>query len=176
MSASRNSRATAEDAFPEWEQGVAAGTRVLGGAEALDGYAGHCWGMLKTRPYMRARLGLAQCLWSLRRQEEAVGHCRELLRLNPNDNQGVRYVLSSYLCELGRDDQWQQLLAQYPDDASAEWHFGRALLAYRRAGGHGRFTRSAAGGARGQPVRRRVPAGKSSCCRRNRPVRVTGRR
>ncbi|HPM79298.1 MAG TPA: hypothetical protein PLF81_01295 [Candidatus Anammoximicrobium sp.] len=125
---------TAEDALPEWEQGVAAGMRVLGGPDATDQYEGHFWGLLQTRPYMRARLGLAQCLWSLRRQEEAVAHCRELLRLNPNDNQGVRYVLSSYLCEMGQDDQWQQLLEQYPDDASAEWHFGRALLAYRRQG------------------------------------------
>jgi len=124
----------AEEALPDWEQGVAAATRALGGAEALDGYVGHFWGVLETRPYMRARLGLAQCLWSLRRQEEAVAHCRELLRLNPDDNQGVRYVLSSYWCELGRDDQWQQLLDEYPDDASAEWHFGRALLAYRRQG------------------------------------------
>ena len=104
------------------------------GGQALDKYAGHFWGMLETRPYMRARLGLAQCLWSLRRREQAIGHCRELLRLNPNDNQGVRYVLSSYLCEVGQDDEWRQLLSQYPDDASAEWHFGRALLAYRGEG------------------------------------------
>ncbi len=124
----------AEEALSAWEQGVAVATRALGGAESMDRYAGHFWGRLETRPYMRARLGLAQCLWTLRRQEEAVAHCRELLRLNPNDNQGVRYVLSSYLCELGRDDQWQQLLDEYPDDASAEWHFGRALLAYRRLG------------------------------------------
>ena len=83
---------TAQDALAEWERGVAAGTRVLGGERALDRYAGHFWGMLETRPYMRARLGLAQCLWALRRREQAIGHCRALLRLNPNDNQGVRYV------------------------------------------------------------------------------------
>ena len=124
----------AEVALPEWEQGVAAGMRALGGPGAMDQYEGHFWGLLQARPYMRARLGLAQCLWSLRRREEAVAHCRELLRLNPNDNQGVRYVLGSYLCEMGHDDQWQQLLEQYPDDATAEWHFGRALLAYRRQG------------------------------------------
>ncbi len=125
---------TAQEALAEWERGVAAGTRVLGGERALDRYAGHFWGMLETRPYMRARLGLAQCLWALRRREQAIGHCRALLRLNPNDNQGVRYVLGSYLCELGQDDAWRQLLSQYPDDASAEWHFGRALLAYRGQG------------------------------------------
>ena len=124
----------AKEALTHWEQGVAAGARALGGEDALDSYSGRFWGVLDTRPYMRARLGLAQCLWSLRRRDEAVDHCRELLRLNPDDNQGVRYVLSCYLCELNRDDEWQQLVSLYPDDASAEWHFGRALLAYRRAG------------------------------------------
>ena len=122
------------EALPIWEQAVGVGERVLGGAEGCARHAGHFWGLIETRPYMRARLGLAQCLWSLRRREEAVAHCQDLLRLNPNDNQGVRYVLSSFCCELGQDDQWQQLLDQYPDDAAADWHFGRALLAYRRAG------------------------------------------
>lgn len=33
---------------------------------------------------MRARFGLAQCLEELGNLDEAVGHYRELLRLNPN--------------------------------------------------------------------------------------------
>lgn len=40
---------------------------------------------------MRARAALAGTLWRLGRREEAVDHQRELLRLNPNDNQGLRY-------------------------------------------------------------------------------------
>jgi len=126
--------ASAQDALSAWDQGVAAGLRAMGGEEALERYAGEFWSILETRPYMRARLGLAQCLWSLRRRDEAVDHCREMLRLNPGDNQGVRYVLSCYLCALHRDEDWQQLVSQYPEDATAEWHFGRALLGYRRDG------------------------------------------
>jgi hypothetical protein len=44
-----------------YEQGVAAGERALG-AETFQRDAGHFWGILETRPYMRARLGLAHAL------------------------------------------------------------------------------------------------------------------
>jgi tetratricopeptide (TPR) repeat protein len=83
---------------------------------------------------MRARLGLAQTLWSLGRRDEAIGHCQALLELNANDNQGVRYVLASYYCDTSRDDELAQLLAQYPGDDTAEWLFSGALLAFRREG------------------------------------------
>src|SRR5690242_5951519 len=41
-----------------YEKGVAAGERALG-PEAFRENAGHFWGVLETRPYMRAREGLA---------------------------------------------------------------------------------------------------------------------
>src|SRR5439155_1311392 len=54
-----------------YEQGVAAGEWALG-AEAFGRDVGHFWGILETRPYMRARLGLAHALWSAGRREQAV--------------------------------------------------------------------------------------------------------
>jgi hypothetical protein len=42
---------------------------------------------------MRARLGLAQTLEELDRNDEAIAHYRERLRLDAGDNQGVRYAL-----------------------------------------------------------------------------------
>ena len=88
--------ATAEEARKHYEQGVAAGERALG-KQAFEEYAGQFWGLLETRPYMRARQGLAQCLWEAGRREEAAEHYQEMLRLNPNDNQGVRYSLATLL-------------------------------------------------------------------------------
>ena len=44
--------------------GVKAGERVLG-KELFTEAVGHFWGMVETRPYMRARAGLANCLWLL---------------------------------------------------------------------------------------------------------------
>ena len=36
--------------------------------------AGYFWGLMETRPYMRARAGLANTLWSLQRRDEAAQH------------------------------------------------------------------------------------------------------
>ena len=116
-----------------YEQGVAAGERALG-EERFDEYEGHFWGFLETRPYMRAREGLANCLWEAGRREEAAEHCREMLRLNPNDNQGIRYRLASMLLDLEVHDELDRLLEEYQDDASADWAYTRALLAFRREG------------------------------------------
>ena len=51
---------TLVEARRHYEAGVAAGERALG-AQAFERDAGHFWGLLETRPYMRARAGLAEC-------------------------------------------------------------------------------------------------------------------
>lgn len=115
-----------------YEQGVAAGERALG-PEAFQRHVGHFWGILETRPYMRARLGMAHGLWSAGRREEAVLHLQDMLRLNPGDNQGVRYTLAGFLFFLDRDDDLAQLLQQY-DEPSATWAYTKALLSFRKHG------------------------------------------
>jgi tetratricopeptide (TPR) repeat protein len=106
-------------AFEYYQKGVAAGERALGPL-VFQEQAGHFWGLLETRPYMRAREGLAHVLWLMARQEEAVSHLEELLRLNPNDNQGVRDPLASWLLCLDRDEELARLLL----DRSQDWHRG----------------------------------------------------
>ena len=114
-------------------EGVAAGERALG-KRVFKEDVGHFWGLLETRPYMRARAGLAQRLREAGQHDEALAHYRDLLRLNPNDNQGLRYELASYLFELGLDDELTALLARYEDDCSATWAYAAALLAFRKGG------------------------------------------
>ncbi|MBI2939661.1 MAG: hypothetical protein HYY04_04415 [Chloroflexi bacterium] len=122
------------EALKLYAQGVAAGERALG-PQAFQEDVGHFWGIVETRPYMRARAGLAQCLWATGRREEAIEHYWELLRLNPGDNQGNRHVLLNCLLRIGADtDQVQKLLALYPDDAMADWLYGQALFAFRTEG------------------------------------------
>lgn len=116
-----------------YEQGVAAGERALG-PDLFAQEAGHFWGIVSTRPYMRARLGLAQSLEALDRRDEAIEHYRELLRLNPGDNQGVRYALLAALMLAGRDAETGALLAQFDDEPTALWRYGRALAVFRREG------------------------------------------
>jgi tetratricopeptide (TPR) repeat protein len=123
---------SAEEALSLYEAGVRAGERALG-KKAFEKEAGHFWGVVETRPYMRARLGLAQCLWTSGKREEAIGHFYELLRLNPNDNQGVRYILAASLLEMGDIDALQQLLGQY-DEPTAEWLYTKTLVAFIKQG------------------------------------------
>ena len=121
------------EAHDHYQRGVAAGERALG-PEAFERDAGHFWGLLETRPYMRARAGLAECLWELGERSAAIGHYRDMLRLNPNDNQGLRHVLASWLLTTGDHDALEELLAAYEGDAFTEWAYAKVLLAFRKGG------------------------------------------
>lgn len=124
--------ATQEQVLEFYRRGVRAGERAIG-ESALEEDAGHFWGLLETRPYMRARSGLAQALGQLDRHAEAIEHYRDLLRLNPNDNQGIRYLLLHALVGNERNDEAEALLSEF-DDGMAEWLYPKALLAFRRYG------------------------------------------
>lgn len=123
---------TAAEARALYEQAVAAGERALGPQPFEEG-VGHFWGIHTTRPYMRARAGLAEALWELGERDAAIGHLWELLRLSENDNLGIRYVLLPRLLEVGDDDGADELLDRY-DEASAAWLYNRALLLFRARG------------------------------------------
>jgi tetratricopeptide (TPR) repeat protein len=122
-----------EEARRLYEQGVQAGERALG-EEMFAQQEGHFWGILETRPYMRARLGLADTLWELGERQAAIEHLQAMLRLNPGDNQGVRYLLASWLLIVKDDAALDRLLAQYPDEWSAFWAYTKALHTFRRKG------------------------------------------
>lgn len=122
-----------EEAIALYRKGVEAGERALG-KDAFKEDVGYFWGILETRPYMRARAGLAQCLWEAGQREEAVEHYWDMLRLNPNDNQGIRDLLMPYLIELSRDEDAEKLFKQYKEDGMAVWLYSRALLDFRKQG------------------------------------------
>ena len=116
-----------------YELAVEAGRKVLG-EELFEDGEGDFWLILETRPYMRARAGLAECLWNLGEREDAVGHVQDMLRLNPNDNQGMRYILKSWLFTLNDLKGVSELLVEYDEDCFAEWCYSKALLTFRQSG------------------------------------------
>jgi tetratricopeptide (TPR) repeat protein len=122
-----------EAALALYAQGVAAGERALG-PDFFAQEAGRFWDIAATRPYMRARFGLAQALEDANRHDDAIEHYRELLRLNEGDNLGVRHVLLTALMLAGRDAETPALLARFDDEPTALWHYGRALAVFRREG------------------------------------------
>lgn len=89
------------------------------------------WQIPEARPWLFAREGLARFLRDCDRLEEAVEEFQGLRALNPNDNQGIRFPLLGSLLELNRDAEARELLDAYPDDSSAVWAYGSALLAFR---------------------------------------------
>ncbi len=124
---------TWEEARALYAEGVEAGKRALG-PEAFEEDVGYFWGILETRPYMRARAGLAECLWELGQYEEAIAHYKDMLRLNPSDNQGLRYLLADCLLLDGDDEALGELLEKYPDDVAADWSYTWALYTFRQQG------------------------------------------
>jgi tetratricopeptide (TPR) repeat protein len=61
------------------------------------------WGFLENRPYLRGLGNLGLVLEAQRRWAEAVDVHQRLLRLNPDDNQGVRYLVGVDLLRVGDD-------------------------------------------------------------------------
>lgn len=122
-----------EQALKYYQKGVSAGERALG-KRFFKENAGHFWGLLETRPYMRALEGKARCLWELRRREEALDVYQDMLRLNPNDNQGMRYLLLDLLLTMNREAELVKLISKYKDEWSTVWLYTHALLEFRKSG------------------------------------------
>ena len=120
-------------AEPLYRKGVEAGKRALGEEPfTVPGYP--FWGATESRPFMRAMSGLAEALDRQDRLAEAADVLAELLRLNPGDNQGVRYRYVPLLIEMGRLDEARALVEskEYQGDISALWDFAAALIAFEQ--------------------------------------------
>jgi len=113
-----------EEARDYYAKGMEAGQLALGPRRFKE-YAGHFWGFRETRPYMRARAGLASALLKLGDVDGAIDHFHDMLRLNPNDNQGIRYTLLGCLLERGDDGALKELMTAYDDDAGVFWLYTR---------------------------------------------------
>ncbi len=110
------------------KKAIEAGRRDLGEEFFLEN-KGYFWGIVETRPFMRAMGALAEALADNEYHlDEAISVHEEMLELNPGDNQGIRHGLLG--CYLARKQYYkaQMLLDQYPDEASAFFLWGRVLL------------------------------------------------
>jgi len=111
---------------------VLAGERALKDLGLQAGNERRYW-PAKARPYMRARLALANALYENGEEEAAISEYEEILRLNPNDNQGVRYLLVHAYLKQGRDQDAKDLRREWDDPAST-WAFTDVYLAYKDQG------------------------------------------
>jgi tetratricopeptide (TPR) repeat protein len=114
------------------QKAVAAGEKYLGSAYFADAdRPGRFWGDHDSRPYMRANAMLATLYIIHGRRGEAIDVMQRMIKLNPNDNQGIRYMLAPALAAEGRDDEMEKLLKQTDWDKGPIMSWNRALLAIR---------------------------------------------
>ncbi|HEX8485249.1 hypothetical protein [Sphingomonas sp.] len=120
----------AEAARALYQEGAARGRRIW--ATAMKAPARHhFWLDLDTRPFMRVIHLHALALWDAGARSEAIGEAKTLLRLNRNDNQGIRELLAVWYPATGDWSALAKLLARYPDDWSTSRAYAMWLLAFR---------------------------------------------
>jgi yecA family protein len=124
---------TDEEAIALYRKAVETGRRTLG-KKAFREDVGHFWGLIDTRPFMRAMDSLASSLRYTDGEPEAIEIWREMLHLNPGDNQGARYRLLALLVEMNRNEEAEVLIEEHGEDFLADWAYARALLAFRSEG------------------------------------------
>lgn len=78
-----------KDAIRHYEVGVRIGELSFG-----PDFAGLLpWGYINNRPFLRCLNGFGLCMWRLSRFAEAERVFDRMIWLNPNDNQGVRFLI-----------------------------------------------------------------------------------
>ncbi|PGV51512.1 SEC-C metal-binding domain-containing protein [Bacillus sp. AFS037270] len=115
-----------EEAILLYEKGIQAGERDLG-KNFFKENKGYFWGLLETRPFMRAKLHYAEALSVQGKVAEAARQYEELLELNPMDNQGVRFSLFVAYMDLGEFKKAHGILKEY-EETTAQNLYNRLLL------------------------------------------------
>ena len=92
---------------------------------------GDFWGILETRPYMRARSKKITILIDLGRYTEAINECEEMLKLCESDNLGIRYTLIGLYCALEKFEECEKLYKKYNED-SVFMLFPMAIMNFKK--------------------------------------------
>lgn len=122
-----------DKAIKLYEKAIEIGEKVLG-KEFFKEEKGFFWGLIETRPYMRAKAGLADCLYAKKETDKAIEIYEEMMELNPRDNQGVRYFLSTLLLSKNDLIKFQNFIDKSEEEDSAVWNFNKALYQFKKSG------------------------------------------
>lgn len=77
---------------------------------------GHFYGIFETRPYIRGLVVKAEYLLEEGKLRQAESICKEVLRLNENDNMGARYLLMAIFATLEEENDMLKLYKKYPEE------------------------------------------------------------
>ena len=82
---------------------------------------GHFYGIFETRPYIRGLVVKAEYLLEEGKLRQAESICKEVLRLNENDNMGARYLLMAIFAALEEENEVRKLHNKYPAERISEY-------------------------------------------------------
>jgi hypothetical protein len=104
------------------------------GATIFEDQAGHFWGILETRDYMRARYGVVESVLkinTLPAVQTAFDHIMDMLRLCRSDNMGVRYQAPALFLRLGKDQECYDFIKWWAtSDPDGTYDWGNMDLPY----------------------------------------------
>lgn len=115
-----------------YKKGIAIGNKKFGGKYEEEN-KGHFWMIFETRPYMTCLFNLSECEYLNGNIDESIRLIEYLLELNPNDNQGVRYILSSHLLEAEAYDKYEKHAKANQDDGGVFFAFNNTLFEFIRS-------------------------------------------
>ena len=116
------------------EEAVALGNARLAAADPRADDEERGWSVLSDRPGLRARAALALQLVEVGRLEGAIDSCTELLKLDPSDNLGARYLHVALLLEVGRHEEARRMLAAHGGESCAIFAWAAVLLEWATGG------------------------------------------
>lgn len=93
------------------------------------------WAHIDTRPFMRALHNLALALWETGDREEASQLADRMLRLNANDNQGIRYLALAWHPVLGNWSRVEAILKKRKGEGHTEYLYAYCLNCVRQGKG-----------------------------------------
>ena len=104
-------------------QGIAVAERVI-----PNKFKGRIeWGHFDNRPFLRAMHGAVLCHLRLRQRRDAVRLMEKMLAYNPNDNQGMRYLIGSEYMRLA-DTKKARAFFEREKENYPPYHYELALL------------------------------------------------
>lgn len=139
---------SSNDLTSKVQQALAASKNVLDYKERLDGilvdtekdlreeglfdedFIGDYWLIYETRPYMSAKLEYLQSLLDLGMYKKAINQAEDMLRLNENDNLGIRYILIN-LYALMEDEEGINSLVEKFGDKEVEFLLGLSIFYFK---------------------------------------------
>lgn len=99
---------------------------AIGGDEKL-----YDWSWMENRPLLRILMNQLHACWRRGESRQATSLAQQLLRLNPNDNQGIRSLLMNAYLEQSEYQQAVDLAQIYDDSFFPEISLGKVLALYQ---------------------------------------------